>query len=136
MKTLDATAKGLGLISAQELLSDTTDREGISQENVQNMLNPDEDEDFPTIYDRAMVTLSTQRAVYGSLQSRLEHVLNYMDVYQENIAAAKSKISDSDFAEEASRLLKSQVMARASSALMAQGNMQANNMMQILNSII
>ena len=100
------------------------------------MLHPDDDELFATVYDESITRLSTHRATFGGFQSRLNRALDFIDVYQENIAAAKSKISDTDYATEVTNLLQARIRSHAATALIAQSNAQGSKTMQLLNSIL
>ncbi len=136
LRNVVATAKGLGLRSARDLLLDTNDAEGLSLGAVEDLMTPDGDSDeFPTVYDQALNTISTQRAVFGGFQSRLQHSLDFMDVYQENIAAAKSSIADVDFAAETGRLVESRLLLQAGTAMLAQGNINAQLALNLINTI-
>lgn len=134
LKKVDTTMEGLGLHSAKELLANSNDSEGITLEDTQDLLVAQNDDIFPTAYDQATTILSTHRAVYGALQTRLDKALDYVDVYQENIAAAKSKIADTDYVEETARLLKAKLNVHASTALLAQSNIEEQNAMQLIKS--
>lgn len=136
LKAVVATAAGLGLKSAAELLTNS-EGNGVSLEDVQELLLPSDDaEDATTAYDEAINKLSTHRAVYGAMQARLDRSIEYMDVYQENIAAAKSKIADTDYAEEISRLTKSTIMMNAATSLLAQTNVNAQMTMSLLGGAL
>ncbi len=60
---------------------------------------------------------------------------DYIDVYQENIAAAKSKITDTDYASEVAKLLQSRITAQANTALMSQNNVNSQMLLQLLGHI-
>lgn len=122
LQSIVATTEGLGLSSAIDLLEDSSAEEGLELYDVEEMLEPWDDEVFPTVYDEALATLSEQRAVLGAMQSRLMRSLDFMDVYQENIAAARSNIADVDYAQEVSRQVENQIAMQASSSLLTQGN--------------
>ena len=134
-KSVDTTTLALGINSAAEILSDSNEEEGIELEDVEEMLIPEDDDIFATVYDQAISNLSTQRAIFGGLQSRLHRSLDYIDVYQENIAAAKSKISDTDYASEVTNMLQSKIKATAATSLLAQSNLMGSRTLQLLNSI-
>lgn len=137
LKMVVATSAGLGLKSARELLEEEEDNEGISLEDAQDLLIPEEDEElFATAYDQAINILSTHRSIFGAMQSRLNRSMDFMDVFQENIAAAKSKISDTDYAEQTSRLTRANIMLNAASSLLAQSNVSAQMSFDLLNSVI
>ena len=46
--------------------------------------------------DKAIESVSSQRAQFGAVQNRLEHTLNNLAVYQENLSASESRIRDVD----------------------------------------
>lgn len=134
LKSVVATTQGLGIGSALDLLANSSDEGGIAIEDVEDLMIP-EDSDFATTYDEALNMISTQRAVFGGFQSRLNHAMDFIDVYQENIAAAKSAISDVDFAKESARLVETRLMVQAGTAVLAQGNINAQLALNLLNTI-
>lgn len=135
LKTVVATTVGLGIQSARELLTSSSEDEGIALEDVEDLMATEDPDLFPTVYDQALNTISTQRAVFGGLQSRMQRATDFIDVYQENITAAKSSIADVDYAKEISRLVESRLMLQAGTAVLAQGNINAQLALGLLNSI-
>ena len=135
-KTVDTSTQSLGLNSAKELLEDSNDEEGIELEDVEEMLLPEDDEIYATVYDQAIAGLATQRSEFGGLQSRLNRALDYIDVYQENISAARSKITDTNYAEEVTNMVEAKIRSQASTALLAQSNIQSNHTLQLLNATL
>ncbi|NRA46412.1 MAG: flagellin [Oligoflexales bacterium] len=134
--TVDTSTTSLGLNSASELLEDSNDEEGIELEDVEEMLLPEDDEIYATVYDQAIAGLATQRSVFGGLQSRLNRALDYIDVYQENISAARSKITDTNYAEEVTNMVEAKIRSQASTALLAQSNVQSSLTLQLLNATL
>jgi flagellin len=134
LRSVVATAGGLGLNSAQELLADSSE-DGISVYDVEDLMLPEDDDRFATVYDQALNTIAEQRSVFGAFQSRLQHAMDFLDVYQENIAAAKSSIADVDFAKESSRLVQTRLLVQAGTAVLAQGNINAQLALNLLNTI-
>ncbi len=135
LKSIVSTTAGLGLKSAMDLLGAALgDSDGLSLADVEDLMTPD-DGDFASTYDQALNTISTQRSVLGGLQSRLQRTTDFLDVYTENIAAAKSSISDVDYAKESSKLLESRVLMQAGTAVLAQGNINANLALTLLKEI-
>ncbi|MDA9951037.1 flagellin [Oligoflexaceae bacterium] len=131
-----ATSAGLGLRSAKKLLLDGADGGGgISLKDVQDILEPDSGE-FSTSFDEAIANLSTQRAVFGAIETRMNKALDYIDVYSENLAAAKSKIADTDYAREAAELAKTSISMQAASGLLAQGDLSSRLTVNLLNSLV
>lgn len=83
--------------------------------------------------DKAFDQVSKMRSSFGSLQSRLESAVNTLDVKNENLAAAKSRISDADIAKEASELASANVLQSSAASVLAQANTQPNLAMKLLN---
>ena len=54
--------------------------------------------------DAAIDNVSTARATFGSVQNRLEHTLNNLASYEENLQASESRIKDVDMASEMVRV--------------------------------
>lgn len=135
LKSVIATADGLGIRSARDLLADSGEEDGVTLEDAQDLLEPVEDV-FGSVYDEALNRLSTQRSVFGAMQSRLNYAMDFMDVYQENIAAAKSNIADTDYAREVVNLAQSNILMQASSGLLAQTNFDSQVTLNLLNSVV
>ncbi|MEN9834735.1 MAG: flagellin [Pseudomonadota bacterium] len=134
LKTIVATTGGLGLRSAAEILGNV-DEDGVSLDDAQEMLEPEDSDNFATVYDEAMNRLATHRALFGSIQTRLNRAIDFIDVYQENIAAAKSSIADVDYAEEAAALTESRIRLQASTAVLAQSNINSAQALNLLNTL-
>ncbi|MGE0173159.1 MAG: flagellin [Oligoflexales bacterium] len=133
-KSVVATTDGLGLRSALDLLG-SAGEDGISFEDAQDLMVPD-DEEFTTVYDMALDRLNMHRAVFGAMQERLNRALDYNDVFAENIAAAKSKIADTDYAQEVSKMAHNNILIQATTGLLAQNNMNANLTLSLIGSIL
>lgn len=125
IKDVDTRPESLGLKSASALLSQTTGVDGIGFEEVQDFITSNT-EGFQSIYEEALTKLSEHRSVFGALQTRLQKTLDFNDVYSENIAAAKSKVADTDYASEVSRLVTSQIATQATTSLLSQSNMEVS----------
>jgi flagellin len=134
LKSVVATTLALGINSAKELLLGSSDTEGVALADVEDLMASDDDE-FPTVYDRALNAIATQRAVFGGLQARMQRSKDFIDVYQENIAAAKSNIADVDYAKEMGRLVSSRIAMQAGTAALAQGNLNSQLALNLLNTL-
>ncbi|MCL1036488.1 flagellin FliC [Shewanella submarina] len=82
--------------------------------------------------DAAINTIDTQRAKLGAIQNRLSHNISNSANTQANVADAKSRIVDVDFAKETSTMTKNQVLQQTGSAMLA----QANQLPQIALSLL
>lgn len=127
------TPEGLGLRDARDLLSDD---EGISVEDAFDLLTPDSDDGFATVYDEALNAITMQRTIYGSMQSRMQHAISFNEVFSENVAAAKSQIADTDYAQELTRLSTARILQQAGTAVLAQTNFAGGLTSTLLHSLV
>jgi len=72
--------------------------------------------------DNALETVSKMRSGFGAVQSRLESTVNGLDVKQENLAGARSRIMDADVAKESADLASANVLQQASISVLSQAN--------------
>jgi len=135
IKDVDTRPENLGLKSASALLSQTTGAEGISFEDVEDFISG-QSEGFQSIYEEALSKLSEQRSIFGSLQTRLQKTIDFNEVFSENISAAKSKVADTDYASEVSRLVTSQIATQATTSLLSQSNMQVNLAWNLIKGVL
>jgi flagellin len=84
------------------------------------------------IVDQALSTVSSLRAAYGALMSRFENTINNLQNTSENIAAARSRIQDADFAQETAALSRAQILQQAGTAMVAQANQLPQNVLRLL----
>lgn len=137
IKEVVATTEGLGLRSATDLLIESEeDEEGIAIEDVEELMLPEDEDEFTTVYDEALSRLSAQRAVFGAMQTRLNRAIDYNMVYSENIAAARSKIADTDYAKEVSRLTQNRILTQATTGLLAHNNADAHTVLGLIGSAV
>jgi flagellin len=73
-----------------------------------------------------------ERALYGASQNRFESVIGTLQVSAENQAAAKSRITDADFAAETANLSRAQILQQAGSAMIAQANQLPQQVLSLL----
>src|ERR1043166_5334094 len=67
--------------------------------------------------DSAISNVSTARATFGAVQNRLEHTLNNLTNYQENLSASESQIKDVDTASEMVNFTKLQILQSAGTSM-------------------
>lgn len=82
--------------------------------------------------DAAIGAVSTQRAQFGAVQNRLEHTLNNLAVYQENLTASESRIRDVDMASEMVEFTKLQILQQAGTAMLAQAQQSGQSVLTLL----
>ncbi|WP_214758350.1 flagellin [Exiguobacterium sp. s123] len=84
------------------------------------------------VIDKAISTVSSERAKLGSVQNRLEHTINNLSVGAENLQAAESRIRDVDMAKEMMNFTKNNILNQAAQAMMAQSQSQPQAVLQLL----
>ncbi|CAN7764496.1 flagellin [Paenibacillus sp. LjRoot153] len=77
-------------------------------------------------------TVSGERAKLGAYQNRLEHTINNLNTSSENLTTAESRIRDVDMAKEMMNQSKSNILAQAAQAMLAQANQQPQGVLQLL----
>jgi len=72
--------------------------------------------------DSALNTLSSSRANLGAMQNRLQSAVNNLAIYDENLSAARSRISDIDMASETAELAKNNILTQSGVSVLSQAN--------------
>lgn len=72
--------------------------------------------------DADIAQISNLRATFGAVQNRFDAVVANMQNYIENLSAASSRITDTDFSQETSLLTRGQILQQAGTAILAQAN--------------
>lgn len=85
-----------------------------------------------TAVDTQIVNVSTARAGLGASQNRFESTINSLNVAGENLAAANSRIADTDMAAEMVKYTASNILAQAGQAMLAQANQSGQGILQLL----
>jgi flagellin len=82
--------------------------------------------------DTALTTVNSQRSVMGAAQNRFDAVVSNLQVSVENQSAAKSRITDADFAAETANLSRAQILQQAGTAMIAQANQLPSQVLTLL----
>ena len=82
--------------------------------------------------DSAIDQVNSARATLGAIQTRFETAVNNIDVQIENLAAARGRIIDADFAVETANLSRTQILQQAGTAMVAQANQIPQNVLKLL----
>ena len=117
------------------LISATKSPVGGQLQTMQNADVTTVDASYRTInlVDAALDTINAQRAAYGALQSRFENTITNLQVSSENMSAARSRIRDTDFAEETAELTRAQILQQAGTAMLSQANALPQQVLQLLS---
>ncbi|HVR48719.1 MAG TPA: flagellin [Pseudorhodoferax sp.] len=82
--------------------------------------------------DSALDQVNAARADLGALQSRFENSVANVEIQIENLAAARGRIVDADFAKETANLSRTQILQQAGTAMVAQANQLPQQVLQLL----
>jgi flagellin len=82
--------------------------------------------------DEAIKNVSNARSTFGAIQNRLEHRLNNLATYQENLVASESRIRDVDMASEMVNFTKLGILQQAGTSMLAQANQSPQNVLSLL----
>jgi flagellin len=82
--------------------------------------------------DNAIKMLSENRSEVGALQNRLNSSVSNSQIYEENLAAAKSRIYDVDLASETAELTKSNILSQAGVSVLSQANQNSTSALKLL----
>ncbi|RSD25198.1 flagellin Hag [Mesobacillus subterraneus] len=85
-----------------------------------------------TSLDAAIKEVSSERAMLGANQNRLEHTINNLGTSSENLTAAESRVRDVDMAKEMMEQTKNSILSQAAQAMLAQSNQMPQGVLQLL----
>ena len=118
-ETIEVTTKDVAGVSG------TGDIDGVSDTSGWEAIDLDD-------IDTAINNVSTLRADFGAVQNRLEHRLNNLATYQENLVASESRIRDVDMASEMVNFTKLGILQQAGTSMLAQANQAPQNVLSLL----
>ncbi|OON99901.1 MAG: hypothetical protein ATN35_10170 [Epulopiscium sp. Nele67-Bin004] len=107
----------------------TTDALGITELSV---ATKEEASAALALVDEAIDKISSQRALLGAVQNRLEHTVKNVDNTAENLQSAESQIRDTNMAEEMVNLTKYNILTQATQSMLAQANQNPEMVLQLL----
>ncbi|MGN1145804.1 MAG: flagellin [Acetatifactor sp.] len=82
--------------------------------------------------DGAIKYISGLRGRLGAYQNRLESTVSSLNITNENMTAAYSRLMDVDMAEEMTRYTTNQVLTQAGTSMLAQANERPSQILQLL----
>jgi len=85
-----------------------------------------------TSLDAAIANIDTSRAKLGAVQNRFTTTISNLQSSIENQSAARSRITDADFASETANLSRNQILQQAGTAMLAQANQAPQAVMSLL----
>jgi len=85
-----------------------------------------------TAIDAAIDDVAAAQARSGAFQNRLDAAVSILSESSENASAARSRILDTDYAQETTALAKAQIIQQAATAMLAQANQQQQSVLALL----
>ena len=82
--------------------------------------------------DQDIQTVISARSEMGAKQNRFESVIANISAYAENLSAARSRITDTDFAVETANMSRAQILQQAGVAMVAQANSSKQSVLSLL----
>ena len=82
--------------------------------------------------DAALDTVAGMEAKAGAYQNRLDAVVSNLTESNQNMSASRSRILDTDYATETTSMARSQIVAQAATAMLAQANQSAQSVLSLL----
>lgn len=86
--------------------------------------------------DSIINMVSSKRANLGAVQNRLEHTINYQSNSIVNLSDARSRILDTDYAEEVANMTQQSIIQQAAMAVLSQANQRQQFILSLINSAI
>jgi flagellin len=126
----DLTLRGLGLTADSAttgkitLAANAETATALSQTLVDTL-------DSTTIMAGVQANISN-RATLGSMQNRLNYIVDNMQTLSNNLADAQSRIIDTDYASETAKLTRGQILQQAATSMLAQANQMPNVILTLL----
>ena len=82
--------------------------------------------------DSMIAAVDSKRAELGAVQNRFTSSISNLSNISENTSAARSRIRDTDFAQETAKLTSAQILQQASSTILAQANQRPQTALSLL----
>ena len=82
--------------------------------------------------DTAISGVATQRATFGATMNRLEYAVDNLASSSLATATARGRIEDANYATETTALARTQIIAQAGTAMLAQANQKSQSVLSLL----
>ena len=97
-------------------------------------LSPDPPNNLPPRrrFPAVAAAVNSQRATFGAAINRREYTVDNLTNASQNQSASRSRIQDADYAVETTNLARTQIIAQASTAMLAQANQSKQSVLALL----
>jgi len=117
----------VGMLTQDDVGLVPTSEDGGAQD-----LGPTGTNELMSRLDNTLNSIASYRATLGSVQSRLNSVVNHIDVTNENLTAARSRIVDADYAQVSAKFAQTKIMTQAGISVLTQANAMPDMILQLL----
>jgi flagellin len=97
-----------------------------------NNLTTDSSTKAIALIDKAIEQVNKERGNLGAIQNRLDKTVNNLTNIVTNTEASKSRILDTDYGVETTKLARAQIIQQAATAMLAQANQSAQGVLALL----
>ena len=122
----------LGALSLQVGINGATVQMASLGTGATNSANQNAAESMIYRIDKAIGSVSANRATLGAMQNRFESAIASLTNVSLNTSNAKSRITDVDMAAETAKLTQNTILQQAGTAILAQANQQPSVILQLL----
>ncbi len=85
------------------------------------------------VLDDALNQIASRQASVGALLNRMDSTVSNLSTAAENVAAARARIVETDFAAETAAFTKQQILQQASAVMLAQANVSSQVVLSLLS---
>ena len=85
-----------------------------------------------SVLDGSVASVNMKRAELGATANRLEYAADNMSQVAMNARQSRSRVEDADYAKETTELARTQIIQQAGTAMLAQANQSAQNVLKLL----
>ena len=82
--------------------------------------------------DIALDSLNSYRSEYGAKSRALDSAISHMELYDETMTGAASRLMDADYAQETAELSRTSIMVQAGTSILAQGSQLSQGVISLL----
>ena len=113
-------------------MTGATNVSSLSDVNGVDISTADGAQDAIRVVDDAIAIIDENRAALGAVQNRFSSTISNLQNVVENVSSARSRIRDTDFAQETAQLTRNQILQQAGVSILAQANQQPQIALSLL----
>jgi flagellin len=100
--------------------------------DLDNEISINDTQDPMAALDAALNQVDNLRSSLGAVQNRFEDAITNLSTNETNLAAARSRIEDADYAVEVANMTRAQILQQAGTSVLAQANQIPQNVLSLL----